>query len=64
MAVKLSLEKIEAEIQKAKPEKQRQFLARLPYLLGIAEENWEFLKLSEPSFDFWNNPYDDAYNSL
>ena len=50
--------------QKAKPEEQRQFVAKLPHLLKIHLEDLFLLKFAEPSFDFWNNTDDAIYDSL
>ena len=60
----LSIEKIADEIGKAKPEDQKLLLAKLPYLLKISLSDIVLLKLSEPSFDFWNNPDDQIYDKL
>jgi len=64
MLTSLSLKKIEESIQKSKPEEQQKLLRKLPYLLNIPLEDYNLLKLSEPSFDFWNNPDDVIYDSL
>ena len=61
---KSSLKKIEEQIQKSKPEEQKRLLAILPHLLKISQSDLIFLKLSEKSFDFWNNPDDIVYDSL
>lgn len=60
----ITLEKIEETIQKAKPEEQRLFMAKLPHLLNIHLEDLFLLKLAEPSFDFWNNTDDAVHDSL
>ncbi len=60
----VTLEKIEKVIQNAKPEEQRKFIAKLPYLLKINLEDLFLLKFSESSFDFWNNTDDAVYDSL
>lgn len=64
MLPKLSLEKIEAALERAKPEEQRRFLTRLPHLLKLHPDDTALLKLAEPSFDFWNNPEDAIYDYL
>lgn len=61
---KLSIEKIEEEIRNAKPEEQRAFLAKLPHLLKISIADLGWQKLSEPSFEFWDNEEDRIYDSL
>ena len=64
MTSKFSLKQVEERIQKAPREEQRRFLARLPKILQIDEEDMAWLKMSEPSFAFWDNPYDERYNDL
>jgi hypothetical protein len=64
MPILISLKKIEESIQKSKPEEQQKLLRKLPHLLNIPLEDYNLLKLSEPSFDFWNNPDDVIYDSL
>lgn len=64
MSATLTLEKIEKAIQKAEPEEQRQLLVKLPHLLKISFSDLVFLKLSERSFDFWNNTDDEIYDSI
>ncbi len=59
-----SLENIEKAITKAKPQQQRKFLARLPFLLKISYADLTFTKLSEKSFDFWDNDQDAIYDTL
>ena len=61
---KLSLKNIEDLIVKAKPEDQRQFLAKLPHLLKLSTDDFFWRKASESSFEFWNNPEDVIYDSL
>lgn len=64
MPAVITLEKIEKAIQKAEPEEQRQLLIKLPHLLKISFDDLVFLKLSEKSFDFWNNVDDTVYDSI
>lgn len=64
MSIATSLRKIELQIQKARPEDQREFLARLPHLLNITFDDLWLLKAAEESFTFWNNPDDIVYDSL
>lgn len=61
---KISIETIKDVIIKAKPEEQRRFLADLPHLLKFSASDLAFLKMSEESFDFWNNADDIIYDSL
>jgi hypothetical protein len=58
------IKKVGKEIQKSKPEEQQEFLTMLPHLLNINLSDLLFLKLSEKSFDFWNNTEDMIYDSL
>ncbi len=60
----ISLEKIEEQIQKAKPEEQQRLLVKLPHLLNIPSADLAMLKLSDQSFGFWNNLDDTIYDSL
>lgn len=64
MATTISIEKIEERIQKAKPEEQQRLLVKLPHLLHISASDLALLKLSESSFEFWNNLKDTVYDSL
>ena len=61
---KLSLEQIEKAIQESDPTQQRRLLHDLPRLLKIPNLDYSLLKLAEPSFDFWNNPDDQIYDTL
>jgi hypothetical protein len=62
--LKLSIKQIEEVIREAEPEEQQQILARLPRALHISLSDLALLKLSEGSFDFWNNPDDAVYDKL
>jgi len=64
MTTAISIEKIEERIQKAKPEEQQRLLVKLPHLLRISASDLALLKLSESSFEFWNNLKDTVYDSL
>ncbi len=59
-----SLSTIEKALVAAKPQEQRQFLARLPRLLKISITDLTFTKLSEKSFGFWDNDTDSIYDKL
>ena len=59
-----TLIKIKREIQKSKPEEQRELLAALPHLLKFDPADFALLKIAEGSFDFWNNPDDQCYDVL
>lgn len=58
------LSRIEKVIQSAKPEEQREFLAKLPHLLKLDAADFAFLKIAEGAFDFWDNPNDAVYSCL
>lgn len=60
----LTLQQVETIIAEAKPEQQRRLLAKLPRLLKISATDLTLLKISESSFDFWNNPDDAIYDKL
>ena len=60
----LSLAQIEQAISNANPEKQKKLLKDLPHLLKIHFSDLALLKVSEQSFDFWNNPDDIVYDRL
>ena len=60
----LSLQEIEEAIQHFPPDEQRRLLAELPRLLSISGGDLAYLKLSEPSFQFWENPDDTIYDRL
>lgn len=64
MKNELSLREIEQAISRARPEEQTRLLRDLPRLLKIAPADLSLLKISEPSFDFWNNPEDAVYDAL
>jgi len=58
------LNNIEKAIHKAPVEVQERLLADLPHILNISLTDLALLKLSEKSFDFWNNPDDWVYDGL
>ena len=60
----LSLQDVEHAIEQFPPEDQRRLLAELPHLLKISGQDFWFLRLAEPSFQFWENPDDTIYDTL
>jgi len=62
--IKMSLNEIEEEIRKLDRSNQQKLLKDLLRFLEIEEENFAFLKVSEPSFDFWDNSEDSVYDNL
>ena len=59
-----ALRKIEEEISQLGQEEQQDLLADLPHILKTPLDDMLLLKVSEKSFDFWNNPEDAAYDKL
>ncbi|OGG52385.1 hypothetical protein A2851_05030 [Candidatus Kaiserbacteria bacterium RIFCSPHIGHO2_01_FULL_53_29] len=59
-----ALTDIEHAIEKATPDQQRRFLARLPHVLHLAPDQYARMKAAEPSFAFWNNAADAVYDNL
>ncbi len=64
MATQVVVKKIAREIQRSRPEEQRQLLIQLPHLLKLNPDDFAALKLAEPSFEFWNNLEDIVYDNL
>ena len=62
--MRLTLHDIEHAIEQFAPEEQRRLLAELPQLLKISKRDLGYLKLAEPSFQFWENPNDAVYDTL
>lgn len=62
--MRLSLQDVEHAIEQFALEEQRQLLAELPHLLKISAVELAYLKLAEPSFEFWENPDDAVYDTL
>ena len=62
--MRLSLQDVERAIEQFAPEEQRRLLAGLPHLLKISILDFAYLKLAEPSFQFWENPDDAIYDTL
>ncbi len=60
----ITIDQVETIIAKAKPEQQRRLLAHLPRLLKLSVSDIAFLKLTEGSFGFWDNPDDALYDQL
>ena len=51
-------------IQEFKIQERDQFLHLLPTLLNISLEDYGWLKMAEPSFEFWDNEEDAVYDQL
>jgi hypothetical protein len=59
----MTLKSIEKAVKKLKPEDQRKLLRDLPSLI-FDREDLLWLKASERSFSFWDNPEDEVYDKL
>ena len=64
MTPPLTIEQIEDAISRSDRAFQQRLLKDLPRLLSIQASNSALLKIAEPSFEFWNNPEDEAYDRL
>lgn len=62
--IKMSLDEIENEIRKLDRPLQQRLLKDIVHMLGLDEESFALLKVSEQSFEFWNNPEDSIYDNL
>ncbi|MBI2891235.1 MAG: hypothetical protein HYY13_10685 [Nitrospirae bacterium] len=51
-------------IQGLPHDKKRELMQILPSVLDIDPEDMAWLKASEPSFQFWDNPEDEIYDRL
>ncbi len=58
------LRRLEQGLSRASRSQQRLFLARLPSLLDLRPSDLALLRAAEPSFAFWDNPDDAAYDDL
>lgn len=61
---KTPLRRLERGLTRATPSQQRLFLARLPRLLDLRPSDLALLRAAEPSFAFWDNADDAAYDDL
>lgn len=61
---KRTLKAVESAITELSPADQAQLLGNLPSLISSHSLNQGLLKLTEPSFRFWDNPDDAAYDAL
>ncbi len=60
----LKLKDIESAILELSAEDKKQLLSALPKLMVFSMEELTLLKAAEKSFEFWNNPEDEVYDSL
>ena len=59
-----SVEQVLGAVRELPPEAQQEVLARLPSVLSPTPEELAWLRLAEPTFEFWDNPEDAAYDAL
>lgn len=62
--LKLSLREIEEAILCLKKDEQLKLQEELPVIMHLSESDLSYIKLAEPSFEFWDNPEDEVYDSL
>ena len=60
----MGLEEISEAIRRLDGDSQRELLRKLPELLNLGKEDRDWLRLTELSFRFWDNPEDEIYNEL
>ena len=60
----MSLEEIESAIKQLDRKSQQVLLRDLPRLLDLKQDAIALLKISEPSFEFWDNTEDTVYDGL
>jgi hypothetical protein len=59
-----TVKEIEQAIEQLNVQEQVQLLSELTAHLKIAPEDVAWLEIAEPSFAFWDNPDDAAYDTL
>ncbi|MBI2427634.1 MAG: hypothetical protein HYV29_02350 [Ignavibacteriales bacterium] len=60
----MSFNEIESAISNLDTSQQQQLLNDLPRLIKMKQESFLLLKVSEPSFEFWENTEDAIYDNL
>ncbi|OGR98653.1 MAG: hypothetical protein A3G85_04790 [Elusimicrobia bacterium RIFCSPLOWO2_12_FULL_39_28] len=60
----MTLKSIEKAVKSLNLKEQRKLLTDLPLLIHISQEDIARLKVSEKSFQFWDNPEDSIYDTL
>ncbi len=60
----MSLQEIETAIKSLDKSEQQQLFKDLPKLIELDRESIGWLKVAEPSFEFWNNPDDAVDDNL
>lgn len=60
----MSLKEIESAIEQLDKSEQKQLLLDLPRLLDISKDDMAWMKVAEPSFEFWDNEEDAIYDKL
>ncbi len=59
-----TVKEIEEAIEQLDIKEQVKLLKELPAHLKISGDDIAWINLAEPSFDFWNNSNDAAYDKL
>ena len=59
-----TIKEIEEAIEQLDIKEQVKLLKELPAHLKISSDDIAWMSLAEPSFNFWNNPNDAAYDKL
>jgi len=55
---------ISESIEKLDVKEQVELLRILPQHLKISPDDFAWMRLAEPAFEFWNNPEDAIYDRL
>lgn len=59
----VDVEELARDIEQLSEEDRRELLRRIARL-DLTEDELDWLRLSEPSFDFWDNEEDAVYDEL
>ena len=59
-----SVEGVLTTVRDLPPEARQEILGRLASMLDLPPEEVAWLRLAEPSFEFWDNPEDAVYDDL
>ena len=60
----LKLKEIESAILELSPKEKKQLFSDLSKLMVFSQDDIALLLAAEKSFEFWNNPEDEVYDSL
>lgn len=64
MSTELSIKDLTDAIEHLDQQNQKILLSKLLSLQKVSLDDLALLKVSESSFDFWNNPEDSIYDTL